>query len=48
MFNYCKKFDKEIEEKIVWPKVSLMARKYTTFLGDKDYDKLKNIIKETI
>ena len=48
MFNYCKKFDKEIEEKIVWPKVSLLARKYTTFLGEKDYDKLKNIIKELV
>ena len=40
--------DKEIEEKIVWPKVSLMARKYTTFLGDKDHNKLKNTIKECL
>jgi len=48
MFNYCKKFDKEIEEKIVWPKVSLLTRKYTTFLGDKDYNKLKEIIKQCV
>jgi len=48
MFGYCKKFDKEINEQIVWPKVSLRVKKYTTFLKDKDHTKLKNIIKEMI
>ena len=48
MFGYCKKFDKEIEDKIVWPKVSLMIRKYTSFLKNKDYDKLKEIIKQCV
>jgi len=48
MFNYCKKFDKEIEEQIVWPKVSLLVRKYTSFLKDKDYIKLKKVIKECV
>jgi hypothetical protein len=35
MYNFCEKFDKEIDETFVWPDISRLIRKYSPFVKMK-------------
>ena len=45
LLQYRKRFDKEIKEQIIWPKVSRLIAKYEPFIN-ADMSRCKKILKE--
>lgn len=45
LYDFCKKFDNEIEENLVWPDVSRLVKKYSPFLK-VDKDRYRGIIRD--